>query len=245
MKIQKKGRRAYAAKASALKRLLGAGMLLEGSLNMSMRGESEHWQLTDKADGKTRTLCVPARHAAEVTESIERWKQVRQAMKDLSAAAREAFANAFAGRRGAGGSARRSVASVKHASKIQYDLQGLVRLLVYGRILEPASKCATMEQNGKYLEPLVSSPNPYNVYDALTALDENAGKMFRRMNTCVKRGVGRNPSLVFYDVTNFYFEIAEADEDIRRILSALGVDMRPAIYTKGGLAALKAKVKVF
>ncbi len=139
----------------------------------------------------------------------------------------------------------RLLASVKHASNIQYDLQGLVRLLVYGRILEPASKCATMEQNGKYLEPLVSSPNPYNVYDALTALDENAGKMFRRMNTCVKRGVGRNPSLVFYDVTNFYFEIAEADEDIRRILSALGVDMRPAIYTKGGLAALKAKVKVF
>ena len=31
-------------------------------------------------------------------------------------------------------------ASVKHASKIRYDLQGLVRLLVYGRILEPASK---------------------------------------------------------------------------------------------------------
>ena len=106
-------RMAYAAKASALKRLLGAGMLLEGSLNMSMRGESEHWQLTDKADGKTRTLYVPARHAAEVTESIERWKQVRQAMKDLSAAARVAFANAFAGRRGAGGSARRSVAGAK------------------------------------------------------------------------------------------------------------------------------------
>ena len=49
-------------------------------------------------------------------------------------------------------------ASVKHASKIRYDLQGLVRLLVYGRILEPASKCATMEQNGKYHVPLVSSP---------------------------------------------------------------------------------------
>ena len=105
-------------------------------------------------------------------------------------------------------------ASVKHASKIQYDLQGLVRLLVYGRILEPASKCATMEQNEKYHEPLVSSPNPDNVYDALTVVDENAEKIFRRMNTCIKRGIGRNPSLVFYDVTNFYFEIADADEDV-------------------------------
>ena len=105
------------------------------------------------------------------------------------------------------------LASVKHASKIRYDLQGIVRLLVYGRILEPASKCATMDQNGKYFEPLVGSSNPDNVYDALTVIDENAEKIFRRMNTCVKRGIGRNPSTVFYDVTNFFFEIGEADED--------------------------------
>ena len=105
------------------------------------------------------------------------------------------------------------LASVKHASKIRYDLQGIVRLLVYGRILEPASKCATMDQNGKYFEPLVGSSNPDNVYDALTVIDGNAEKIFRRMNTCVKRGIGRNPSTVFYDVTNFFFEIGEADED--------------------------------
>ena len=110
-------------------------------------------------------------------------------------------------------------ASVKHASRIRYDLQGLVRLLVYGRILEPASKCATMEQNGKYHEPLVSSDNPDNVYDALTAIGENAERIFRRMNTCIKRGIGRNPSLVFYGVTNFYFEIAEVYEDVLARLS--------------------------
>ena len=107
----------------------------------------------------------------------------------------------------------RLLASVKHASRIRYDLQGIVRLLVYGRILEPASKCATMDQNGKYFEPLVGSSNPDNVYDALTVLDENAEKIFRRMNTCVKRGIGRDPSAVFYDVTNFFFEIGEDDED--------------------------------
>ena len=100
MKIQKKDRRACAAKASALKRLLGRGMPLEGSLNMSMRGGSEHWQLTDKVDGRSRTLYVPARHVAEVTASIELWRQVRQGLKELSAAAREAYANAFAGLRG-------------------------------------------------------------------------------------------------------------------------------------------------
>ncbi len=107
----------------------------------------------------------------------------------------------------------RFFASVKHASKIRYDLQGIVRLLVYGRILEPASKCATMGQNEKYFAKPVSSGNPDNVYDALTVLDENAEKIFRRMNTCIKRGIGRNPSTVFYDVTNFFFEIEDADDD--------------------------------
>lgn len=81
-------------------------MPLEGSLNVSMRGGSEHWQLTDKVDGKSRTLYVPARHAAEVTESIELWKRVRQGLKELSAAAREAYANAFAGLRGGARSGR-------------------------------------------------------------------------------------------------------------------------------------------
>ena len=113
MKIQKKWKRACAAKASALKRLLGRGMPLEGSLNMSMRGGSEHWQLTDKVDGKSRTLYVPARHAAEVTESIELWKRVRQGLKELSAAARDAYANAFAGPRGAERSGRPKGAGAK------------------------------------------------------------------------------------------------------------------------------------
>ena len=33
--------------------------------------------------------------------------------------------------------------------------------------------------------------------------------------------------------------------DIRRVLAALGVDLKPTIYTEGGLAALKSGVKAF
>ena len=45
-------------------------------------------------------------------------------------------------------------ASIKHTSRIEYDLQGIVRLLTYGRILDPASKMATMRQNDTYYQPL-------------------------------------------------------------------------------------------
>lgn len=122
-------------------------------------------------------------------------------------------------------------ASIKCASKIEYDLQGLVRLLTYGRILEPASKLATVRQNERYYVPLVKSSNEDNVYDALDVIWKYRKQIIRRMNTCIARGIGRNTSTVFYDVTNFFFEIERPDEDetdengevIRKGLRKMGV----------------------
>ena len=104
-------------------------------------------------------------------------------------------------------------ASIKHSSRIQYDLQGIVRLLTYGRLLEPASKMATMRQNATYYRPLVKSSNDDNVYDALDLIYENKKQIIQRMNTCITRGIGRSTSTVFYDVTNFFFEVEHPDED--------------------------------
>lgn len=104
-------------------------------------------------------------------------------------------------------------ASVKFSSKIGYDLTGIVRLLTYGRLLDPASKSATMSQNDRYYRPLVSSTNDDNVYDALDVIQRNAKQIVRRMNTCVTRGTGRSPKAVFYDVTNFFFETQRPDPD--------------------------------
>ena len=105
------------------------------------------------------------------------------------------------------------LASVKHASRLRYDLAGIVRLLVYGRILDPMSKCATMSQNERWLAPVVASKNGDNVYDALTVIEKNRRQILRRMNTCITRGTGRKTDTVFYDVTNFFFEIEDADPD--------------------------------
>ena len=104
-------------------------------------------------------------------------------------------------------------ASVKCASRIKYDLTGIVRLLTYGRIIDPESKWSTMGQNGQYYTPLVKSTNPDNVYDALDVIYANRRQIVQRMNTCITRSIGRSPSTVFYDVTNFFFETARPDAD--------------------------------
>ena len=104
-------------------------------------------------------------------------------------------------------------ASIKHSSRIQYDLQGIIRLLTYGRLLEPSSKIATMRQNNYYYRPLVKSSNDDNVYDALDIIYENRKQIIQRMNSSISKGIGRNTSTVFYDVTNFFFEVECPDED--------------------------------
>ena len=104
-------------------------------------------------------------------------------------------------------------ASVKCASRIKYDLTGIVRLLTYGRIIDPESKWSTMGQNDQYYAPLVKSTNPDNVYDALDVIYANRKRIVQRMNTCISRGIGRSADTVFYDVTNFFFETARPDED--------------------------------
>lgn len=104
-------------------------------------------------------------------------------------------------------------ASIKCSSRIKYDLTGIVRLLTYGRIIDPESKWSTMGQNDQYYTPLVRSTNPDNVYDALDVIYANRKQIVQRMNTCITRAIGRNPSTVFYDVTNFFFETARPDDD--------------------------------
>jgi len=102
---------------------------------------------------------------------------------------------------------------LKSRTKIEYDLLGLLRLLVFGRILNPESKLSTFEQNKDYYEALTSCTNVYNIYDILDVIYENKEKIIRCMNASITKNLGRNPKTVFYDVTNFFFEIEEPDAD--------------------------------
>lgn len=105
-------------------------------------------------------------------------------------------------------------ASYKTLTKIQFDVYGFFKLLIFGRVLNPASKYATVRQNDDYCEPVLKDFNPDNVYDTLTFIAENKDRIIRRMNTNLVKKAGRSPQIIYYDVTNFYFEIEDPDDDI-------------------------------
>jgi transposase len=103
--------------------------------------------------------------------------------------------------------------SYKGFTKIKYDLYGFAKLLIFGRILNPASKIATSRQNEDYCEPILADFNPDNVYDTLDFIAANKDKIIRRMNTNLVKKAHRSPEIIYYDVTNFYFEIERPDDD--------------------------------
>jgi transposase len=101
----------------------------------------------------------------------------------------------------------------KSRTKIEYDLVGLVKLMCFGRIINPSSKRSTFYQNDDYYEAITKTKDPYAIYRALDVLHEKRSNVLQKMNTEITKTIGRNTDLVFYDVTNFYFEIEYADED--------------------------------
>ena len=104
---------------------------------------------------------------------------------------------------------------IKSDSKIEYDLNGLTKLLVFGRILDPQSKKKTFEGRNKYLFPITNCKDEKDIYKVLGVLEKNSKKIQNRMNVKIKNSsIGRKTDLTYYDVTNYYFETMYGDDDI-------------------------------
>lgn len=103
---------------------------------------------------------------------------------------------------------------IKLDSKIEYDLNGLTKLLTFGRILDPKSKKSTFENKNKYLFDITTSSDINDIYKVLDVLNDKSEAIQKRMNTKIKNSIGRNTDITYYDVTNYYFETMYNDEDL-------------------------------
>jgi len=104
--------------------------------------------------------------------------------------------------------------TIKRQSAIQYDFVDFVRLVTFGRILNPGSKLATVRQNEDYQIPILSGEfNPDNIYDTLDLVYENRYRIYGTINKAIASHMRRDTSVIFYDVTNFYYEIEQPDPD--------------------------------
>ena len=104
------------------------------------------------------------------------------------------------------------VGSYKNYDGITYDVQGFLKLALYGRILNPQSKFATILQNSKYYTPIIDNDAyVYNIYDMLDFVSKHKEAIFNRIDGNMRKKYGRTTNKIYYDVTNFFFDIDKQD----------------------------------
>lgn len=100
---------------------------------------------------------------------------------------------------------------ISKSSSFKYDLSEILSGLIYARILSPSSKLSSYE----YLQGLLERPS-YGLHDIYRALDVLSQKSESIQASLYNKGKDRhNTSVLYYDCTNFFFEIEEED-DFRR-----------------------------
>lgn len=107
------------------------------------------------------------------------------------------------------------IRSYKNHYNVGFDTYGFFKLLLMGRILNPASKWATVKQNDDYAIPILKGDiQDFNVYKTLDFIYDHRRAIFNRINASMVRHYHRTTNKIYYDVTNFFFEIEQNDEDI-------------------------------
>ena len=91
----------------------------------------------------------------------------------------------------------------------EYDLNAILSDLIYTRILDPDSKRSSFQTAQKYLE--TPTYQLHDVYRALSVLAENSdliqAEAYKNSGFLGKR----NDRVLYYDCTNYYFEIEQED----------------------------------
>ena len=103
--------------------------------------------------------------------------------------------------------------SRRHRHGCGYNLTAVMKLLVYERILAPGSKRAAWMGKGKYFDKMEFSLN--DIYHSLSIFPGWRDDLVQLLHQKMVQLYGRDSTLLFYDVTNYYFEI-DNEDDFRR-----------------------------
>ena len=99
--------------------------------------------------------------------------------------------------------------AVSKGHRFDFDLNAVVELLTYGRIISPASKLSTHRDAGAYPETFDVDLN--HIYRSLDVISDNMDYIQKRLYHNSNSVVRRDTTVLYYDCTNYFFEVEKAD----------------------------------
>ena len=102
---------------------------------------------------------------------------------------------------------------IQNKYKFQFDLNEILSYLVFARIIYPSSKLETFKQ----CQNFINQPKfkLHDEYRALNYIAENMDFIQEQLFNNSKDVVKRNSSIIYYDCTNYFFEI-EYEDDFKK-----------------------------
>lgn len=125
------------------------------------------------------------------------------------------------------------------SESFQFNPNSIMTLLAISRLLSPGSKKKDYESKDRYFERFNFSLD--DVYRALTYFDKISSEFQQFMYESVRAKYGTDTSVIYYDVTNYYFEVSKQD-DLRRYGKAKQNRKKPIVQM--GLAMDKEGIPI-
>ena len=97
--------------------------------------------------------------------------------------------------------------------QFHFDLNEILSYLVYARIIYPSSKLETFKQCQNFIEQ--PSFKLHDEYRALSYIADNMDYIQENLFNNSKKIINRNSRVIYYDCTNYFFEI-DNEDDIRK-----------------------------
>lgn len=104
----------------------------------------------------------------------------------------------------------------RHSNE-EYDANAIMKMLVFSRLINPCSKKKSFEDRLRFFEKDNYSLD--DVYRCLSFFDKHKENIQLWINDKIRGLYGRDTSLVYYDVTNYYFETDKIDDFKRKGVS--------------------------
>ena len=100
--------------------------------------------------------------------------------------------------------------SISEKYKFNYDLNDILSMLVYSRIIAPGSKLSSLESAQKFLEQ--PKCELHQVYRSLEVIAKENDFFQAELYKNSQNVINRNKEILYYDCTNYYFEIEDEDD---------------------------------